>query len=158
MKGFFLTLIFIPLFWYGCESKINAPEVGNADLRVNYSQKLYDDIAAGKVSDTLSTDLFTIKEVSIMDTTLLIKVSYSGGCNDHTFDLVWPEIITQQYPPDITVYLYHDSNGDSCEALLTKTLAYDFSDCPLGLSKEAIQLMRITVVNGSNPENTVSNK
>ena len=150
--------MFISLFWYACDNTINDADIGNAELRVNYSQKLYDELNAGNSIDSLHTDLFTIREVMVVDTSLFINVSYSGGCENHFFDLVWPEIITQQYPPDITVYLYHNANGDLCKALLTKTLAYDFSDCPLGLSAEAIQLMKITVVNGSNPENKVSNK
>lgn len=52
----------------------------------------------------------------------------------------------------------HDSNGDNCEAYLTETLTFDLTDNSLGLSTDGIDNMRITVVNGSNPDEMVSNR
>lgn len=80
-------------------------------------------------------------------------VSYSGGCEEHDFMLVWPEVITMVYPPDFGVTLYHQNHTDRCEALLTDTLRTDLRETPLGsFNEETIAGMRITVVNGSNPE------
>ncbi|MEP2773650.1 MAG: hypothetical protein ABJH05_15970 [Fulvivirga sp.] len=105
------------------------------------------------------TDPYQIKDVKISeDHTLLVEVAYSGGCQEHSFEIEWPEAITAIYPPNFSVVLYHDANGDNCEAFITETLEFSFDDSNLGLSDEAIQDMTITVINASNTSQQVSNK
>jgi len=105
------------------------------------------------------TDPYQIKDVKISENhTLLVEVAYSGGCQEHAFEIEWPEAITAIYPPNFSVVLYHDANGDNCEAFLTETLEFSFDDSNLGLSDEAIQDMTITVINGSDTSQQVSNK
>lgn len=108
---------------------------------------------------TVRTDPFQIQEVGISsENMLLVEVSYSGGCKEHNFEVEWPEVITTIYPPDFSVTLYHNANGDNCEAFITETLEFSFDDNNLGLSDEAIQDMTITVINGSDTSQKVSNK
>ncbi|MDX1628106.1 MAG: hypothetical protein R3345_05370 [Fulvivirga sp.] len=112
-----------------------------------------------QLSDPIEVnDPYELKGVEVVDHFLEIEVSYAGGCKEHEFAIEWPDVITMVYPPDFGVTLYHDSNGDTCEALITDTLRFDINESGLGLSQQAIDDMRITVVNGSNPEQTVSNK
>ncbi len=105
------------------------------------------------------SDPYQIDEVRISDDQkLLVDVSYAGGCEEHIFKIGWPDVITAIYPPNFSVVLYHDFNGDTCEAYITETLEFDFEDSNLGLSDDAIKDMTITVINGSNTSQQVSNK
>ena len=49
---------------------------------------------------------------------LRVAVSYSGGCEDHTFELGFSTA-----NPEPELWLKHDANGDLCEAYITDTLA-----------------------------------
>ena len=63
-----------------------------------------------------------------------LQVSFGGGCEAHYFDLVAHGGFRESQPVRVSAFLSHDGNGDLCEALLTKDLAFDLS--PL---KEAYQ-------------------
>ncbi|GAB5535635.1 MAG: hypothetical protein Rubg2KO_18840 [Rubricoccaceae bacterium] len=49
---------------------------------------------------------------------LRVSVSYSGGCEDHTFELAY-----WTAGPEPELWLTHDSNDDPCEAYITEALA-----------------------------------
>lgn len=57
-----------------------------------------------------------------------ITVQYAGGCEFHNFDLIHigPWCGTPPVGPT-QLKLFHDSNGDACEALITRTFSYDLS-------------------------------
>lgn len=100
-------------------------------------------------------DPFFLDSAYIAGTELWVEVSYSGGCETHDFLFVWPEEIITIYPPEFGITLYHDSNGDGCEAFIHDTLKVDLTDTPIGKFDEAtIAEIRLTVINGSKPEET----
>ena len=57
-------------------------------------------------------------EPVVFGDTLYVTVSYSGGCEPHTFDL---GIDASESTVDL--WLTHDANGDVCEALITEEIA-----------------------------------
>ena len=91
---------------------------------------------------------FKLLNVNVREEILFVEVSYSGGCNEHVFELIWPEVITAVYPPDFKVTLNHKDNDDPCDAILTRTLEFPFSESGLNFSPQAISELRITVING----------
>jgi len=112
------------------------------------------------LTEGVKTDGFTLKSVKIDDAELVmyIEVSYGGGCAKHTFDLIWPDIILGIYPPQFSVVLNHQANGDTCKALLTQTLKIDLTNNALNLDDQSIKDMTVTVINGSNPDEKVQNE
>jgi hypothetical protein len=49
--------------------------------------------------------------------TAVVDVTYSGGCAEHEFTLCWPDQSFQESDPvQARLDLYHDANGDTCEA------------------------------------------
>ena len=126
-------------------------------LIVTQNQKAFDQNQSNLNNGIIKSDPFGISSVTVVDQTLQVVVTYAGGCEVHEFELIWPEAITLIYPPDFGVILNHDSNRDPCEAFFVEILTFDLQSNPLGLSDEEIRDMRITVVNGSNPEEEVSN-
>lgn len=121
--------------------------------------ELNNDTKSGLHSKTgiedIASDAFTLEDAYIDGDSLKIKVAYSGGCEEHDFTLIWPEFITMIYPPQFSIYVTHDSNGDLCEAYPRETLAFDLNDNPLKLPVDDFIKGEITIVNASNEEEAI---
>ncbi|MFN3167508.1 MAG: hypothetical protein ACE37H_10640 [Phycisphaeraceae bacterium] len=81
----------------------------------------------GKDVDDIKSDPFKMSQATIEGDVLKIKVSYSGGAQKHAFELYWNGLIAKSFPPQTTLVLKHDANGDNAEALITDTLEFDLS-------------------------------
>lgn len=62
---------------------------------------------------------------AINNDTLEIEVEYTGGCEIHTFNLYFDEVLKKSMPPKATLFLEHKDNSDQCESMLTKTLKFN---------------------------------
>ena len=58
---------------------------------------------------------------------LILDVSYSGGCSPHDFYLLGDCGWQASANPQMEAILVHDGHGDTCEAYLTQTLRFDLS-------------------------------
>jgi len=78
--------------------------------------------------DSLSRDPIYIHEAFVDGNCLQIKLSYSGGCQEHTVDLarIHPSCGTPPLPPP-TFEIRHNANNDLCEAFITKEFRFDIS-------------------------------
>jgi hypothetical protein len=77
---------------------------------------------------------------------VVISVSYSGGCEQHFFEVVWDSAILYSNPPKIELILLHNSNGDQCEAYITEELVFSIKDLNASVSPENVS---VGVSNGS---------
>jgi glutaredoxin-related protein len=91
--------------------------------------------------DELKMDRFRMDSVYVDGDTLRLKVSYSGGCREHTFKL-WKLPPNALVPPPVELLLDHDAHGDMCEAWLTKWLAYSLKPIRVTGKHEVTFLMR----------------
>lgn len=103
-------------------------------------------LANGTTPDDYQIDLYQINETSITDDALLINVSHSGGCEEHTFTLFAHNYFMESYPVQAGILMAHDANNDMCEAFLTKDIQFDL--IPL---KEAYQ----SAYPNSSPDDTI---
>jgi hypothetical protein len=86
-------------------------------------------------SGNLANDPIYLQEAFIDGNCLQIKVSYSGGCKEHTIDLV--RIQYSVTSDSIPVFeISHNANGDLCEAYFTKELRFDLTPLKLEGKKE----------------------
>lgn len=78
--------------------------------------------------DSLARDPVYIHEAYIDGDCLHIKLSYGGGCEEHTVDLarMHPWSATSPLPPP-AFEIRHDAKGDMCEAYITRELRFDLS-------------------------------
>jgi len=85
-------------------------------------------IIIGKL-DTISdsSDAIKFEDVKLNGNTLEIKVSYGGGCENHTFELIGSPNISKSLPPIRSIQLIHRANKDACKALIIKDLIFDVS-------------------------------
>ena len=72
--------------------------------------------------DGASDDPVTIVSGAIEGDTLVLEVSYGGGCEPHSFGGCWDGGFDLSHPPGAGLSLWHDANGDSCEAALEELI------------------------------------
>lgn len=114
------VLIVIPLLLFLQCSRSKTPYQPVDDLK-NNTIKIIQDL--GSVS--LDLDQVFLMEVKIIDDSLILKVSYAGGCKDHNFKLYGLSGFAKSNPPQAYIYLSHNGNNDLCEALITEWLSFD---------------------------------
>lgn len=74
-----------------------------------------------------SSDAIKVEDVKINGDKLEIKVSYGGGCENHSFELIGSPNISKSLPPIRSIQLIHRANKDVCKALIIKELTFDIS-------------------------------
>ena len=94
--------------------------------------------------DSLARDPVYIHEAFVDEDCLQIKISYSGGCKQHTIDLarMHPWI-----PGSSTVPVFeirHNANGDMCEAYFTREFRFDLSPLKAEGIKEFVLTAKLT--------------
>jgi hypothetical protein len=55
----------------------------------------------------------------------MVKVAYSGGCNEHFFEVSWDGNYMKSLPPQVNVTLTHVNNDDACRERIEKEVAID---------------------------------
>lgn len=94
--------------------------------------------------DSLARDPIYLHEAFVDGNCLQIKISYTGGCEDHTIDLalMHPWINGSTSIP--TFEIRHNANNDMCEAIFTRELRYDLTPLILEGKKEFILTAKLT--------------
>lgn len=68
----------------------------------------------------------TVQALSVDGDTLVVDVIYTGGCEDHLFEICWPSAsFAYTEPPSAILELWHGGVEDLCDADLTETLSFD---------------------------------
>lgn len=81
--------------------------------------------------DSLARDPIYLHEAFVDGDCLHLKISYSGGCRDHTIDLARMNAWYTGSASIPTFEIRHDANDDLCEAYFTKELAFDLTPLKL---------------------------
>ncbi len=71
------------------------------------------------------TDPFIINSAVFTGDVLMISVSYSGGCKEHSFIMYTSSYITLSFPPRVSAWMVHDGHLDGCVAFVTETIPLD---------------------------------
>jgi len=77
--------------------------------------------------DSLARDPVYLHEAYVDGNCLYFKVSYSGGCQEHTIDLAYMHPWTASSSNVPTFEIRHNANGDVCEAYFTKEFRFDLT-------------------------------
>jgi hypothetical protein len=72
-------------------------------------------------------DRVSIKFAEQVGDFLKFDVSYSGGCEEHVFDLISNGNYEPTYPPEIEIGLKHNANNDHCRSVIDKKIYFDIS-------------------------------
>ena len=94
--------------------------------------------------DSLTRDPIFLHEAFVDEDCLQIKISYSGGCKQHTIDLAR---MHPWVPGCSTVPVFeirHNGNGDMCEAYFTREFRFDLSPLKAEGIKEFVLTAKLT--------------
>lgn len=119
MKTFALVLGGIMLL--ACSHKITGDGTGQI---IKVKNKKMMTAGLGKSATGLP---FQILDAEIKGNTLVLAISYEGGCGFHDFQLIGSEAISKSLPPIRSVSLLHTlaSTEEKCKATVNTTLKFD---------------------------------
>lgn len=68
-----------------------------------------------------------INNAVIVDSVLTLSVSYNGGCQKHTFELIGSNMVQKSMPPIRGIMLVHHANNDDCRELVEEDIKFNIS-------------------------------
>ena len=125
--GFVLSLFV--LFAIGCQQDLSKDVTSFSSVDgVAVEEEPYTGVVfIGDAGDKFGSDSFVLNDATVTDDTLLISVSYSGGCKNHQFTLVASDSFLESSPVQLSVDIVHNANGDICEAWPTENYHFDLT-------------------------------
>ena len=118
MKRPFL-LLFGVLLLAGCDSQ----DAQEDDIPTDAGRIVIGDYTL----DGMQGDPFELRAARIDGMLLVLDVAYSGGCEEHEFAGFAPEVVLAIYPPQLSVFVVHDSHSDMCEAYISESVSLDLT-------------------------------
>jgi len=70
------------------------------------------------------SDPYVLRAAAIRGTAMQLEVGYTGGCQQHRFDLVARDPIATVDGLQVELQLAHDGRGDNCKALIRQQLQF----------------------------------
>jgi hypothetical protein len=123
---FLLTIIF------SCKTQKNNKHCFLKKKKKEQTENTLKAIIIDSSSDTTkkerTSDAFKILDAKISKNQLLLNVSYSGGCEKHSFKINGDLQLSKSLPPIRSVNLIHYGNNDACKKLIIENLVIDISD------------------------------
>ena len=123
---FLLTIIF------SCKTQKNNKHCFLKKKKTEQTENTLKAIFIDSSSDTTkkerTSDAFKILDAKISKNQLLLNVSYSGGCEKHSFKIIGDLLLSKSLPPIRSVKLIHYGNNDACKKLIIENLVIDISD------------------------------
>ena len=144
MKYILLILLSASFILNSCKSKKEAAATENQTTteQEESNPQIQPDPKKIIIDDSFSLDekpgSYTIENIEFEGRLMKIAVSYSGGCEDQTFDLYGSKAYAKSMPPQTTLQLHHDSKGDPCRQLIKETLVFDIEEIQHPSSKTLI--------------------
>jgi hypothetical protein len=114
-----LTLVAILLIFQACHKR-------GATENTATQNPMAKALISSSLPDTASAPV-TIDSLKVSGQQLIVTVSYSGGCENHSFDLYFDGMYAKSLPAQATLQLYHRNNGDACRSLISEELRFDLS-------------------------------
>jgi hypothetical protein len=112
-------------------------------------------IITDNVNVKLKNDYLKVLEQYVSGDYLILKVQYSGGCKEHEIKIFTTGALLKTNPPMAELFIYHDANNDSCEALITKELKINLIELrnfyKTNFNRIQIILLRIFEPGATNP-------
>ena len=114
-----IVLIFAILASCNSSKKVSAVDDNIIDVceSMTFSDQFFDKVPS---------DYYSLDTMFLVDNCLVIWVSYSGGCGDANFKLLYSDKIIKTTPPRINLMLQL-SDDDDCRAIVQQKLFYDVS-------------------------------
>ncbi len=78
--------------------------------------------------DSIQLDQFDLNSVVVAGNEITLNLSYSGGCEEHEFELFMsPAAFMESNPVQANLFLRHNGKDDACDAYITTEVSFDLS-------------------------------
>lgn len=68
------------------------------------------------------------ESLSIDGDTLSVVVGFGGGCEEHIFEICWPDLsFMESDPVQVNLEIWHGGTPDMCEAYFSEVLEFDLT-------------------------------
>ena len=123
---FLLTIIF------SCKTQKNNKHCFLKKKKTEQTENTLIAIIIDSTSDTTkkesTSDAFKILDAKIIGNYLHLNISYSGGCEKHSFKINGDLLLSKSLPHIRSVELFHFGNGDACKKLIIEELIIDLRE------------------------------
>lgn len=117
----FALLILTGIVFMSCGTKKNAEAAEDTPVKNETyptTMKIVKVTAEiGKINNSYVGDPITIDTIEIRRNIMYIDVTYSGGCEEHEFQVIGSNVTAKSMPAIRSVQLIHNANGDTCREL-----------------------------------------
>lgn len=118
------AIVAVPLVVAGCTLLDVGDNTSAGDLIPSQDAIEFPDPTAFSRSN-YPDDPISLTSISVRNDSLVVDVSYSGGCADHVVRLVASNYWLESIPVQLYAILAHDDPDDPCDAIVSETVAYD---------------------------------
>lgn len=113
------------LFFSACQLETDSI---NSDTEQNADNEVLALLQVEMIDSTILTTLpYHVHSTGIQGHTLVVEVSYSGGCTIHNFSLFYDGTIMKSAPPQVRLYLKHEYFGGHCVTDILDTLYFNIN-------------------------------
>ncbi|HEX2968080.1 MAG TPA: hypothetical protein VHO46_03165 [Bacteroidales bacterium] len=147
MKKSVIFLVVLALF--ACDD--NKTQQVDSRLILTRSSTEFMNVLGG--NQNYAGDPFKINGADIRNDSVIVSISYSGGCTRHNFKVIWNEAFAKSNPPQTEFILVHDAQGDGCEAYITENLSFSLSDLTGPVVYDTVL---VSIINGNSPDDKIS--
>lgn len=88
-------------------------------------------------TDIYKFDRYNLNDLKIIEDSIILNVSFSGGCREHEFKLIAKDYFGDSKSPKAKLLLSHNSNFDPCERYITDERSFNL----LPLKYEFIKML-----------------
>lgn len=151
MRNYFYLLVF-SFFLVSCQADMATDNLSMEETSINLYNDAENYLTKYKNRGEDISDVFIIDTAYIVGDWLTLRVSYSGGCAQHSFDVYWSNSWIYTEPPQTYLLITHNANYDFCEAWITQDLSINLA----WLMNDAnLDEMILVVQNGSNEQDFI---
>ena len=128
----FTVLFFFLIFIFSCKTLKNNKHCFLKKKKMEQTENTLKAIIIDSSSDTTkkesTSDDFKILDAKIIGNYLHLNISYSGGCEKHSFKINGDLLLSKSLPPIRSIKLIHYGNNDACKKLIMENLVIDICD------------------------------
>ena len=128
----FTVLFFFLVFIFSCKTQKNNKHCFLKKKKTEQTENTLKakiiDSSSDSTKKESTSDAFKILDAKIIGNYLHLNISYSGGCEKHSFKIIGDLLLSKSLPPIRSVKLIHYGNNDVCKKLIIENLVIDISD------------------------------
>lgn len=135
----FLTILLLSVLIFSCKKKqevSSTQSIAAPVMQEDKDLKVMPLRIDKELQLPVNSDDCSIGKMEVIGDSLIMEVSYGGGCQIHEFELLTNGMYGKSLPMQLNLYLRHNANNDMCRAYFTKRIAFSLQAIRHSSAKE----------------------